>query len=84
MLYQHFKGGLYLVLDETALDATNHNVEPERDYVIYRALTGESTGRVFIREQCEFHENVEHDGRTGPRFRVIADSADIMLDGGHP
>lgn len=83
-LYQHFKGGLYVVIDEHVYDWTNVTVENgPRHLVLYHPLTGgpDLTG---TREFDQFHENVEHDGKVGPRFRFIADSADIMPNGGHP
>ncbi len=78
MLYQHFKGGLYVVSVGVAHDATNGS---ERALVVYSSI---SDGNYYCREHTEFHENVEYEGKTGPRFRVITDAADIMPEGGHP
>jgi hypothetical protein len=81
-LYQHFKGGLYVVTGESSQNVTNG--EPtgliSKMVTYYRCSDGGS----FARQFDEFHENVEHEGKTGPRFRFIADSADIMPNGGHP
>ena len=79
-LYQHFKGGLYIVTCEEAIDTTNGS-EHSDTRVTYCSCVD---GAVFSREHWEFHENVEHEGKTGPRFRFIADPADIMPEGGHP
>ena len=79
-LYQHYKGSLYVVTDFTTKDATNkqgHGV----NLVVYHSLDTEAQ---YVRRYDEFHENVEYEGRLGPRFRFIADPADIMPNGGHP
>lgn len=79
-LYQHFKGGLYIVISSHANDATN-NATCEDRVVVYSCVF---TGATYTREFSEFHENVELEGKRGPRFRAIADPADIMPEGGHP
>lgn len=79
-LYQHFKGGLYIVTSDGSLDATNGHEQSDLRVTYY----GCADGGCYNRERSEFHENVEHEGKTGPRFRVIADAADIMPKGGHP
>jgi hypothetical protein len=82
-LYQHYKGGLYVVTDEHALDATNEKslyVGTGAARVAYCDLQDNK----FSREFHEFHEDVEYQGKVGPRFRAITDAADIMPEGGHP
>lgn len=79
-LYQHFKGGLYIVTSDSAVDATNSNDQGEAR-VAYCSIFD---NRHFSREFTEFHQIVEHEGKLGPRFRVILDAADIMPEGGHP
>jgi hypothetical protein len=78
-LYQHFKGGLYIVTSDNALEATNGNEQGDRR-VAYTACINEVQ---YSREFNEFHELIEYEGKTGPRFRFIADPADIMPNGGH-
>lgn len=78
-LYQHYKGGLYVVISPSTINATN--VRDDFDYVTYICVRDDQT---FIRTGAEFFGNVEHEGKTGPRFRVIMDAADIMSEGGHP
>ena len=81
-LYQHYKGGLYVVIDLSTINATNTNSPcKNREYVTYMCVRDDTT---FIRESTEFLGNVEYKGKTGPRFRVIMDAADIMPEGGHP
>lgn len=81
-LYQHFKGGLYAVKSFVVKDATgSRNGGRSGSFVLYESLETEET---YIRRYDEFHEKVEHKGKTGPRFRFIADPADIMPEGGHP
>jgi hypothetical protein len=81
-LYQHYKGGLYIVPgEERAIDATNDTPRGDRAVVVYYSIPEE---KAFVRDAYEFNENVEHKGKTGPRFRFIADAADIMPNGGHP
>jgi hypothetical protein len=79
-LYQHYKGGLYIVTNPETLNATNEAQHGEI-FVFYTCLQDNVS---FVRPLSEFHENVEYEGRTGPRFRFIADAADIMHNGGHP
>lgn len=80
-LYQHFTGGLYVVIDREAVDVTNGIDDTKRDRIAYYSLDED---KLFVRDFHEFHENVEYAGKTGPRFRVIMDAADIMPEGGHP
>jgi hypothetical protein len=79
-LYQHYKGGLYVVTDVAVKDSTNRQPRGQ-NFVLYYSLEMQAH---YVRNYEEFHENVEHEGRTGPRFRFIADPSDIMLDGGLP
>ncbi len=79
-LYQHFKGGLYVTINNFLPDVTNDAPEGQM-FVAYSCMI---SGLEYVREFSEFHENVEYKGKTGPRFRVIADPADIMPEGGHP
>lgn len=53
-IYKHFKGDYYL-LEDIAL-SSDDGVTP---YVIYRKLYGD--GGLFIREQSDFLEEVNHD-----------------------
>jgi len=82
-LYQHFKGGLYIVTDSYSVD-TASVLDHNECFVHYFDALGGAGAQGFVRPWKEFHENVEHEGKVGPRFRVIADPADIMPEGGHP
>jgi hypothetical protein len=75
-LYQHFKGDLYVVTNDEVIDC------PTGDKLV--SYTRVTDGASYVRLFSQFHENVEHKGKTGPRFRVITDPADIMPKGGHP
>lgn len=59
-LYQHFKGGYYLVTD-----IAKHS-ETGEEFVVYRGESG-----VWIRPTNMFLEDVDKDGYKGPRFKVI-------------
>lgn len=84
MLYQHFKGGLYIVTGEH-YDATNPPVSTEKGAYPSKVLVSYfccMTGVSYTREKQEFEETVSYQGRSGPRFRPIACSEDIAVDGG--
>ena len=63
--YQHFKGGLYLLVDVASHSET---LEP---YVVYRALYGEQG--LWVRPLTMFTETVIHQGQEIPRFRFLGD-----------
>lgn len=82
-LYQHYKGGLYIVTEQYAVNTDAPALhDPTHHFVHYYDI--QQDGQGFVRPFEEFHEKVEHEGKTGPRFRFIADPADIMPNGGHP
>lgn len=60
--YRHFKGGIYQVLG-----FAKHS-ETEEWMVIYRAA---STDGTWVRPYKMFFENVEHEGKTVPRFEKL-------------
>ncbi len=62
-VFEHFKGGLYQVLDH-GWDVR----EPHEAYVIYQALYGESL--IFARPARMWNEQVEREDYIGPRFRL--------------
>lgn len=68
-LYQHYKGGLYVVIAE-ATDSTNS--ADDEPFVVYYSLT---TRRHFIRAYDEFHEDAEPGI---PRFRRVDSPADVV------
>jgi hypothetical protein len=63
-VYEHFKGGLYHVFNH-GWDVS----EPHEAYVVYQALYGES--QVWVRPARVWAEQVERDGYSGPRFKVM-------------
>ncbi len=72
-IYRHYKGGLYRVL-ATAENCTNG--DPNDQLVVYIAL---SNGKVYAREQEEFHEWIKEDHLAGgacmvPRFIMVEES----------
>lgn len=75
-LYQHYLGALFVLIhDDIEVN------EDGKTYVVCCRLV-DNDFQIFT--FSKFHENVEHEGKTGPRFRFIADPADIMPKGGHP
>ena len=69
-LYRHFKGGTVYVFD-----VVNHSetLEPLVIYVaLYECKTG-GVGSMWARPMSMFLENVEHEGKTVPRFERIRD-----------
>lgn len=61
--YRHFKGNEYEVL---YIAKHSETLEP---LVVYRALYGK--GEVWVRPISMWHEMVERDGKTFPRFTYI-------------
>jgi hypothetical protein len=91
-LYQHYKGGLYIVTEQYAVNTNaehyfdidgNMRVPPPGNHFVHY-YDNKKGGQGFVRPFKEFHEDVEYQGKVGPRFRAITDAADIMPEGGHP
>ena len=68
-IYQHFKGNRYELLYVAKHSET---LEP---MVVYRALYGE--GGIWVRPAAMWHEHVEKDGYSGPRFKRLNETNDI-------
>ncbi len=64
-LYQHYKGGVY-----TVIDVAKHS-ETLEEMVVYRS---EHFGTLWVRPTAMFFEEVEKDGQKVPRFRPIIDA----------
>lgn len=66
-LYQHYKGGVYKVLDVAC------NTETLEWYVVYESEERKKLGlpSVWIRPYDMFVETIEKDGQTIPRFKKI-------------
>lgn len=62
--YQHYKGGLYEVLDVA------YHSEDLSPLVVYRNLRH---GTLWVRPAHMFDETVTVDGQTVPRFRKVED-----------
>lgn len=67
-LVQHWKGGLYIVIDEDALDATNSSPSQGIRMVVYKQVAGE---RFLVRRHSEFWGEVAVFGRPVSRFMQI-------------
>lgn len=61
-VYEHFKGGRYLV------QALAEHANTGEKLVVYRQI---NTGKVYVRPLNEFTETVERDAYKGPRFKLI-------------
>ena len=61
--YRHFKGGEYEVL------FVARNSETQEEMVVYQNAEGEH----WVRPLAMWHEHVERDGYSGPRFTKIKD-----------
>jgi len=65
-VYQHYKGGLYQVLE-----VARHS-ETEELLVVYRTLYGDYS--MWVRPLDMFQQSVEVDGEVVPRFRLVESS----------
>lgn len=65
-IYQHFKGNEYELLEVAKHSET---LEP---MVVYRALYGERG--LWVRPAAMWHEWVERDGYSGPRFAFVREA----------
>lgn len=61
-VYQHFNGGIYLVLH------TATHSETQEEMMVYKALNDD---RVWVSPKSMFHESVFHNGMYVPRFKRI-------------
>lgn len=59
--YEHYKGGQYEIV------ATGFLEDTEAPCVIYRSLAKQS---IWVRTAKNFSEDIEHDGKTRPRFEL--------------
>jgi hypothetical protein len=65
-VYRHYKGPLYYVL------GLSKDSETEEVFVIYRPLYESNWPHLWQRRLSMFCENVEFEGRTVPRFALVA------------
>jgi hypothetical protein len=61
--YEHFKGGLYIVI------GLAEHTETSEHLVLYSPV--ENRGKIWARPISMFLQNVEHLGRTVPRFQFL-------------
>lgn len=61
--YRHYKGGLYEEVCSARLES-----DPEVIMMVYRA----ADGSIWTRPQHVFFEYVEHEGKSVPRFALLA------------
>ena len=72
-LYQHYKGGLYIVI-ETAKDSTNDHVS--HDMVMYYSLAKQTW---HVRRLSEFVQEVRWPtGGFRPRFSRVTHAEDVL------
>jgi hypothetical protein len=64
-IYQHFKGNKYLVTDVAVHSETGEEL------IIYRPLYGDY--RLMVRPKAMFFEEVERNGYSGPRFKLLTE-----------
>ena len=62
-IYEHYKGNKYELLY-----IAKHSETPE-NMVVYKALYGE--GEIWVRPLSMWNEQVEIDGKSVPRFKLI-------------
>ena len=60
--YRHYKGGLYEVICSAILES-----DPSITMIVYRS----ANGSIWTRPEKVFFENVEHEGKSVPRFALI-------------
>jgi len=65
-VYIHFKGGRYVVMDEAT------HTETGEELVIYEAVNpGRGLRKTWARPATMFQDEVEHEGKKVPRFRLL-------------
>lgn len=67
-IYKHFKGGEYKVYG-----IAKHS-ETLEDFVVYEALYGNKTSKLWVRPVSLFLGEVEKDGKTIKRFEYIRET----------
>lgn len=61
--YQHYKGNVYRIVGVGKMEAT------QEDVVVYQSLDHGSP--LWVRPLAEFEEDVEWEGKTAPRFKLV-------------
>ena len=64
-IYQHYRGDRYKVL------AVSRHSEDLSWYVVYEALYDNPVSKVWHRPLEMFEEEIEHQGKRTPRFRLV-------------
>ena len=64
-IYEHYKGKTYRVLG-----IARHS-ETLEEMVLYEALYENDLGKIWVRPKAMFLENIELEGKTLPRFRIL-------------
>ena len=62
-IYQHYSGTMYLV------QGTSRHSETLEELVVYRKLYGDYS--LWVRPKALFEQNIEHEGKSKPRFTFI-------------
>jgi len=70
-VYEHYRGGLYRVLDIGICSETKDEL------VIYTPKTTTGDRPLWVRPRKMFEENVEWQGKTVPRFKLIHEAVAI-------
>ncbi|MDO8556009.1 MAG: DUF1653 domain-containing protein [Nanoarchaeota archaeon] len=63
--YQHYKGNIYEII------GIGRHTETDETVVVYRALSGDHSGQIWVRPKAMFFDEVIRDGINIPRFRRI-------------
>jgi hypothetical protein len=66
-VYEHYKGGHYLVLGGGRYDPTDEEV------VVYIRLYRRDGWPLSVRPRSDFFAKVEHEGQRMPRFRFLGE-----------
>ena len=69
--YKHHKGNIYQVLCEAI------HTETQEKMIVYKALYLNKDGvfgQMFVRPSTMFFENIEYQGQTVPRFKLLTDA----------
>lgn len=75
-VYQHFKGGLYFVLGLARHTETNERLIC---YIPLYTKEGHEGPRLQVRPLGKFFENVEHEGKTVPRFKYLGKELEKVI-----
>lgn len=70
-IYRHYKGGVYAIVSapkESEKGKEVHLPQYEKEVVWYQNVVN---GQIWVREEAEFWEEVEANGKVQPRFALV-------------